>query len=134
MAKSLTEQLDEIFANYPEKVAKAGNDAAREAAELSTAVLKATSPKRKGKGRTKGRYARGWKLKPSANSGAFGVYGYTVYNSTDWQLTHLLERGHVIRNGKGTYGRTKPIRHIAPAEDAGIQRYELSIKARIKKL
>lgn len=134
MTKSLTEQLDAIFADYPEKVAKAGSAAAKEAADLSVATLKATSPKRKGKGRTKGRYARGWRAKPIGAGGAFGVYGYVVHNATDWQLTHLLENGHVIRNGKGTYGRTKPIRHIKPAEEAGIMRYELSLRSRIKGL
>ena len=40
-----------------------------------------------------------------------------VHNRTDYQLTHLLENGHVIRNKKGEYGRTRPIKHIAPVAE-----------------
>ena len=89
--------------------------------------LRNTSPKKTGS------YARGWSLKRVKSRGS-GVTDIIVHNRTDYQLTHLLENGHVIRNKKGTYGRTHPIKHIAPAEEAGIQRFELGVRARLKGL
>lgn len=67
--------------------------------------LKNTSPVKNGS------YARGWKVSKQQGS------DLVVHNATDYQLTHLLENGHVIRNKKGTYGRTHPIKHIQPAEE-----------------
>ncbi len=67
--------------------------------------LKNTSPVKDGS------YARGWKVSKQQGS------DLVVHNATDYQLTHLLENGHVIRNKKGTYGRTHPIKHIQPAEE-----------------
>jgi len=67
--------------------------------------LKNTSPVKDGS------YARGWKVSKKQGS------DLVVHNATDYQLTHLLENGHVIRNKKGTYGRTHPIKHIQPAEE-----------------
>lgn len=67
--------------------------------------LKNTSPRKTGS------YAGGWGKKRE------GDMDVVVYNRTDAPLTHLLENGHVIRNKKGTYGRTHPIRHIKPVEE-----------------
>ena len=78
----------------------------------SMAVAKETVQKLKNSSpRKDGSYASGWKV--SKKQGADLV----VHNATDYQLTHLLENGHVVRNKKGTYGRTRAIKHIAPAEE-----------------
>ncbi len=57
------------------------------------------------------KYYKGWaiKLKTKKN----GRYTKVIWNKTNYQLTHLLEFGHVTRNG----GRTKPIPHIRPIEE-----------------
>lgn len=65
--------------------------------------LKNTSPRKYGD------YASGWKV--SKKKGA----DWVVHNATDYQLTHLLENGHVVCNKKGTYGRAPAIKHIEPA-------------------
>ena len=70
----------------------------------SVQKLKNTSPKKSGK------YAKGWAVKKDNDK-------TTVYNKTAYQLTHLLENGHVVRNKKGVYGRTRPIKHIKPVAD-----------------
>ena len=67
--------------------------------------MKNTSPVKSGS------YAKGWGVK------RLGDMDIVVHNRTDYQLTHLLENGHVIRNKKGTYGRTHGIKHIQPVEE-----------------
>ena len=38
-----------------------------------------------------------------------------------------------VRDQYGTWGRVRAIKHIAPAADAGIQRFELSFRARMNR-
>ena len=42
----------------------------------------------------------------------------TVWNKTNWQLTHLLEHGHFITNKTGGIGWARPRRHIEEAYNA----------------
>lgn len=79
-----------------EVLPKVGKDAVKE--------LKTTSPKRTGK------YAKGWKQKVETERIGSKL---TVYNSTSYQLTHLLENGHASRSGGFVSGRP----HIKPAQD-----------------
>lgn len=58
-------------------------------------------------------YNSGWKVKQ--DTGARGVFSMIVHNSKHYQLTHLLENGHALRNGD----RSRAFPHIAPvAEEA----------------
>ena len=51
----------------------------------------------------------------------------TVYNKTDYQLTHLLEKGHVGRDGR----RVKAIEHIRPVEEKATAEFEDKVKGAI---
>ena len=51
----------------------------------------------------------------------------TVYNKTDYQLTHLLEKGHVGRDGR----RVKAIEHIRPVEEKAVAEFEDKVKGAI---
>lgn len=112
--------------NDPEKFAtaiidileqyKAATDAAVEKAVKETAVetaniIKNSSPSGAGKYHSWAAYLRGWKSK-KVNSHGKGVR-YVVFNSSKPSLTHLLEKGHALRNG----GRANAFPHIKPAED-----------------
>ena len=131
MAKGIatvTAQMKELLDEYNREAEQAVNEAAVEASDLCVNQLKNTSPKRPGSGK----YARSWTVKKE-RAGS-GVADYIVHNKGYYQLTHLLENGHVIRNGKGTYGRTSPIHHIGPAADSAIQRFDLGVRARLGRL
>ena len=125
---SVSAQMRNILSTYNEEVAEAVDEAAKEASESCKNQLKNTSPKRVGHGE----YARSWTVKKEL-SGA-GVSDYIVHNKKHYQLTHLLENGHIVRNKKGTYGRARAIHHIGPAADTAIQRFDLSARARIGRL
>ena len=121
---SVSAQMKDIMTTYGREAHEAVEASAKEAAEVAKNQLRNTSPKRSGHGE----YARSWTVKKDSHA---MVSDYIVYNSKHYQLTHLLENGHVIRNKKGTYGRTRPIKHIAPAEDTATQRFDLSVRTRL---
>lgn len=106
---SVTIQCQEIFEEYTKEVKRATNNSADVVAKEACQKLRNTSPKKTGD------YAKGWRVK--RERGTAGINTVIVHNATDYQLTHLLENGHVIVNAKGTYGRTNGIKHIAPVEE-----------------
>ena len=122
MSKGFTigEQLADILNEYGREVKAVADKEIAAVAKESVAKLKSTSP------RKSGAYARGWRVKKDRDGSAI------VHNATNYQLTHLLENGHIIKNKKGTYGRTKGIKHIEPVEQWAngelVQRIETDIE------
>ena len=107
MAKtgSIDIQMKELLDEVSQEVREAGAKSIKKISKESVSKLRNTSPKKTGD------YAAGWTAKKISDM------VIVVHNKTDYQLTHLLENGHVIKNKKGTYGRTRPIKHIAPVEE-----------------
>lgn len=112
---------------YSATVAAEIKEAAKETASDCAKELRQTSPVRKsnktrkdskGEAIKKGRYTKGWKVKKAFENGVMARY--TVYNATNYQLTHLLEKGHAKRGG----GRVAAIPHIEPAEQKAIEEME----------
>ena len=101
--KSVAIQMEQILDEFDDKVNRVLNEAAVETADESADKLRNTSPRKSGE------YAEGWTVKKEGD-------GNVIVHNTHYQLTHLLENGHVIRNKKGTYGRTSGIKHIKPVE------------------
>lgn len=126
MSESITAQMEKLMLKYGSEVREIAEQSCKEISNQTAQTLKSTSPVNP-RGKKSGRYARGWAVKVVGDT-------FIVYNRTDGQLTHLLENGHVIRNAKGTYGRTRPIKHIKPAEEAAIMKLDLRIKARLRSL
>ena len=128
MANGITADVSEILKNYIGDATEIVEKSAKEAAEICSNQLRNTSPS--GPGR-KGHYSSGWAVKQETSG---RTASFIVYNKKKPQLTHLLENGHVIRNKKGTYGRAKPIKHIEPAEEAAVQKFELRVRARLRSM
>ena len=124
--KSVSAQLDKILEQYGRKADEAVEKSAKRAGRDTAKDLKNTSPKKTGA------YASSWTTKVTRSSGR--LIGVTVYNKEHYQLTHLLENGHVIKNKKGEYGRTRPIKHIEPAEQEGIQNFEQLVRAELESI
>lgn len=64
-----------------------------------------------------GDYRKGWRAKKVNGK-------WIVHNATDYQLTHLLEKGHALANG----GRSKAYPHIKPVEQELIEEFEREIR------
>ena len=101
LANTLKKELEEwhgvLLSDLEELTEKHGK-------ELQKRVKK-DSPKRTGS------YRKGWRLKKEIN--AKGHFTATVYNATDYRLTHLLEHGHAKRTG----GRTPDFPHLLQNEE-----------------
>ena len=119
-------EMSKMMDEYKLEVMRAAKEAAKEAADVTAKELKKTSPRKKKKG---GKYARGWRVKKQELG---TLTSYVVYNGTYPGLTHLLERGHVVSNQYGSWGRLRAQPHIAPAAETGIMRFELGIRARLR--
>jgi beta-glucosidase/6-phospho-beta-glucosidase/beta-galactosidase len=66
-------------------------------------------------------YKKGWRIKEVGNK-------HILHNATDYQLTHLLEHGHMLRNGERYQGKV----HIRPNEEKAIREYLKKIERAIE--
>lgn len=119
------DQLGDAIRNEIEKmnaeVIQNCNKAADKAATEGVRQLKATSPVRTDGYNRKyspGSYAKSWTKKKEGN--VLGVQGVTIHNAKHYQLTHLLEFGHIIA---GTGKRSKAIPHIAQVNESVTQQF-----------
>lgn len=123
---TISDDITRIVEQYGRQAREAVEKAVRKTGRETAKDLKNTSPKRTGA------YASSWSTKVTRSSGR--LIGVTVYNKEHYQLTHLLENGHVIKNKKGEYGRTRPIKHIEPAEQKGIADFEEYAREELEKI
>ena len=116
-SSKLADVISEELREYSQGVTDELKEVIQEVGRDTVQRLKLTSPKRTGK------YARGWKMTKAYES-QYDIR--IVLHNSQYQLTHLLEYGHVKANG----GRTRDFPHIGPAEEAAIQ----TLTERAKKL
>ena len=122
VVKVKPEQLDETIRGqletYSAEITKNINENLKEVAETTAETLKKGGAYKE---RT-GKYTPDWSV--TARKAVSTTQGeqYSVHNRKHYQLTHLLEKGHVTRNGK----RTRAFEHILPAEQAA---EELAVEA-----
>lgn len=84
-------------------------------------------------GNPSGEYAKSW-VTEKIPAGLLGVER-DVHNKEHYRLTHLLENGHVSRNGtKRTFGFVKAYPHIRPVNDWAKTEIVNRVKEGIKRI
>lgn len=125
MSKNSLLDINEILNDYSHDIQEAITEEAIKIAKDGQYKLKNSSPISKKSTPHKGRYAKGWRVKTEKGR---GFVNCTIYNETDYQLTHLLENGHLTRNGK----KTTPIKHIEPVHDECCDEFEKGVENIVK--
>lgn len=116
MDQAINEQLKKYAGSITEDM----KDSLRESAKEIRKDISRNSPVRTG------RYKKSWSVKKIAeNSTSLEL---VVHSKNRYQLTHLLEHGHALRNG----GRVEGKPHIQPAEESGKKKLVESLKEKIQ--
>lgn len=110
--EGMQEYADLAAEDMKAAVKKAGNSAKKD--------IEANAPEKTGA------YKKSWAVKTvRENANAMEV---VVYSRNRYQLAHLLEFGHALRQG----GRTRAFPHIAPAEERAAEMLVREVEAALK--
>lgn len=113
----LSKEIAKSLSNYT-------NEVTEKLEEVKIKVAKDTVKNLKSAGNFEdltGDYRKGWSRKRVGTA-------EVIHNRTDYQLTHLLEKGHVKRGG----GRTRVFPHIGQAEEKAIDDFVSEVEKVIK--
>lgn len=109
LAKAILTELE----NYKDVTDEACEKGVSETAKTALKALRSAHPEGSGDyGSWDKSYNKGWKVMQTKTDKRYHKKA-TIHNETDYQLTHLLEKGHATRDG----GRTRKFEHIAPVAD-----------------
>ncbi len=106
----LSAEIASILSDYGDEVKDSMNEAVKKVAKAGAKALRAQSKQTFG---GSGAYAKGWTS--TVDTGKRSAQG-VIYNKDLPGLPHLLEHGHLNRDGSRTPGRV----HIATVEDTVI--------------
>ncbi len=101
---NFADAIHDILDEYGDQALPALTEAINETSKEAVKKLKQESP-------GKGQYHKGWTKKEEKGRLTYSVIIYGKHGT--YQLAHLLEHGHLMRNGK----RTRAIVHIKPVEE-----------------
>lgn len=116
----MADAINELLEEYSDMATDEMKSAVQKSAKFVKEEISANAP------RQTGAYAKSWTSKKTEEDST--SVQYTVYSKNKYQLAHLLENGHALRNG----GRAKAYPHIAPAEEAGESYLENLIEEALK--
>lgn len=122
----LADVLIDQIERYADVTADEMKQAVRDVAKECKNQIKQKSP------RLTGDYAKGWRTeKAFENANELRI---NVKNATDWQLTHLLEYGHDVKNKKDgrVLGVAKAHPHVRPAEQKAQKELVKKIEKAVK--
>ena len=120
--EDLADAVMEGLTEYSSLVADSVKQSVKDAGKTVKNQIKDTAPEKTG------RYAKSWTSRTTGETA--NSIEVTVYSPSRYMLAHLLEHGHVKRNG----GRTRAFPHIAPAEEEGVKQLQEDIQKQIQRL
>lgn len=120
--EDLGKEIAKIYEEYAEATVETVDKVTKEVAKDTSEELKKTAPSGH---RTSKKYKDSFKFKKLPSNKA--KKSQVVY-SDQYQLTHLLENGHITRNG----GHTQPQPHWKPAEEKAEEKYLKRLKQEIE--
>lgn len=115
-----TDELNETLKFYTDEVVAKGNKILKANSKKLAEKISQDSPE------DSGEYKNGWKV-ATVKDNAFSTE-YIVYQSKKSSLTHLLENGHLNRDGSRTEGK----KHINDNADKIIEQTESEIMEVLK--
>lgn len=116
--------ISKYLEEYSDEVIHATEKIVVDVAKDSVKKLKADSPKREGA--SKHQYSKGWTYKLDNKRLRVGAVIYGKKGT--YNLAHLLEYGHVLRNGGRTVGEASARPHIKKVEEWAIHEFEIRLK------
>lgn len=124
MASSFLD-IKEILNDYCEEIQENMEEVAKRITKNGKDELKKTSPVNKTNSKTKGEYKKGWVVSTHKSRNSIHC---VIHNKKYWQLTHLLENPHSIKNQYGDTGKkTTPQVHITPVDEKCVKEYEQAV-------
>lgn len=117
---NLDEAIADVLEDYSTAFAEAVNEQTEKAANQLKKDISADAPVKTGKQR------RSWRV---TKEKVAGLDLLAVVHSTDYRKVHLLENGHLTRNG---VTRTKAIRYVSKNEEKIIEQYQRDVANAIK--
>ncbi len=112
---NLATEINRTLRNYAHGVGEDIEKVAEKVAKEGARQLKVRSPIG-----VRHRYAKGWRAKKIGN--------HWVVHNTEYQLTHLLEKGHAKVGG----GRVPARVHISPVEEEMIDEFVQGVEEAIR--
>ena len=112
--------LEDVLNNYATDLRTAINADTEAAAQRLKKAISADAPVKSGK------QSKSWRI---AKEYLGGIDLKTVVHSTDYRKVHLLENGHVTRNGMT---RTKPTYYVSSNAEKIMKEYEEQVAETIK--
>ena len=114
------DQLSSVLDNYASDLRDAINADTEAAAQKLRKAIAADSPVKTGKQK------RSWKI---SREYLGGIDLKTIVHSSDYRKVHLLENGHLTRNG---VTRTKPTYYVSKNAEMVIDEYQVILAETIK--
>lgn len=108
----LAKEIEQALADYAGVTEEACEKGVSETANDAVKALRSAHPAGSGQYGSWDKYNKGWKVMQTKTDKRYHRKA-TIHNATDYQLTHLLEKGHAKVNG----GRTRAFPHIAPVAE-----------------